>query len=366
MNFKEHLEVEPQKYWQPPKGNTYAQQVLANPEKFPQYTFTPKMDGEWNKLMWDGEHMYMLARARNVQGVFTDRWEKFPHIIEELKDLPAYTILLGEVAFDDITKTSKDVGSVMRSLVPRALDIQKKTPLHFYVFDCLMWDGKDLSNLSYQDRFHKNAELFYYMQGKEVAAMAQGYVHILYPKNMDELVPYLEDYFARGGEGVVLIDRNSKYAFGSRPVRDSVKIKKQLDEFEALVLSTLEPTKEYTGKEIETWKFWMERGESLSDGTFKWYQAERNCFTDYQHNPHIFIPVTKPYYYGWKNALHCDYDGRIFDVASGLNDADRAWLATEEAQELIKAGKLYAVCGAMELTKDSVRHPYLVRLRNDM
>jgi ATP-dependent DNA ligase len=323
------------KYWAPPKGNPIVSQILANPEKFSHYTFTPKMDGEWNKLMWDGEHMYMLARARNVQGVFTDRWEKFPHIIEELKDLPKNTILLGEMAFEDITKTCKDVGSIMRSLVPLALSKQKedKNKLHFYIFDCLMWDGEELSDSSYQRRFIDNRYTTYYFDFVKHCK----YVHLLKPQPMTELLSYLEDYFARGGEGVVLIDRETKYIFGSRPVRASVKIKKQLDEFEAKVIRTLEPNQKYEGTEIENWKY-------FKDGA----------------------AVTKPYFNGWKNGLVCEYEGRTFSVTSGLNDEDRAWLATDAAQESISAGKLYAVCGAMELTPDSVRHPYLSRMRDDM
>jgi ATP-dependent DNA ligase len=334
MNFNDFLELEPMKYWSPPKGNDYDKEILREPEKFSHYTFTPKMDGEWNKLMWDGTHMYMLARNRNVNGIFLDRWEKFPHIIKNLIDLPPYTILLGEIAYDDITKTSKDVGSIMRSLVPRALKIQEQTPLHFFVFDCLMWKGEDLSGLSYLDRYIKNDELFEYFKNKNVDT---AYAHLLVPQSMSTLVEYLTDYFKQGGEGVVLIDKNSKYSFGSRPVRASVKIKKTTGEFEAQVLSTLEPNKIYEGKELDSWQYFKD-GEA----------------------------VTKPYFYGWKNAIRCLYDGRTFDVASGLSDADREWLATEEAQQLIQAGKLYAVVSAMELTKDSVRHPYLVRLRTDM
>lgn len=332
MDFKQQLIADPQKYWQPPKGNPLVSMILANPEKYTHYTFTPKMDGEWNKMMWDGEHMYMLARAVNVQGIFTDRWEKFPHIIEELKALPPYTILLGEIAYDDITKTSKDVGSIMRSLVPRALDLQKKTPLHYYIFDCLMWAGEDLSTKTYQDRYVSNIILFDY-----ITNLKSTYSHILVPRPITMLGEYLETYFAAGGEGVVLIDRNSKYAFGSRPVRVSVKVKKEMDEFEAKVITTLEPSRVYDGKELDTWQYF--------DGN---------------------TPVTKPYFYGWKIGLQCEYLGRVFSVTSGLTDADRQWLATTEAQELIKAGKLYAACGAMELTKDSVRHPYLVRIRTDM
>ena len=35
------------------------------------------------------------------------------------------------------------------------------------------------------------------------------------------------------------------------------------------------------------------------------------------------------------------------DVASGLTDDDRAWLATEDAAKMIEAGELYAVVKCM-------------------
>ena len=54
MNFNEMLTVAPMKYWAIPKGNDYDKQIIRNPENFQNYTFTPKMDGEWNKLMFDG------------------------------------------------------------------------------------------------------------------------------------------------------------------------------------------------------------------------------------------------------------------------------------------------------------------------
>ena len=330
MTIKQHLEAEPMKYWAPPKTSTIIKDILAAPEKFSQYTFTPKFDGEWNKMLWDGEHVYMLARNRNVQGEFTDRWEKFPHIIEEVKKLPINTILLGELAFPDITKTSKDVGSIMRSLPARALKLQETNPLHYYIFDCLMWAGEDISQKTYKERFVDN-----HLMAMELAECS--FIHLLEPKPMSQLVDYLSYYFKNGGEGVVLMDMNSKYAFGSRPSKVSIKIKKQLEDFEALVIGTLDPTYQYEGKELDSW-------QQFIDG----------------------VAVTKPYYYGWKNAIRCTYQGREFSVASGLNDADREWLATDEAQELIKNGKLYAVVSAMEFTKDSVRHPYLVRLRNDI
>ena len=62
-----------------------------------------------------------------------------------------------------------------------------------------------------------------------------------------------------------------------------------------------------------------------------------------------------------------EYNGTTCDVTSGLTDADREWLATKEAAEMIVNGELYAVVKAMQ-TNDlgRLRHPYIVRLRNDL
>ena len=60
-------------------------------------------------------------------------------------------------------------------------------------------------------------------------------------------------------------------------------------------------------------------------------------------------------------------DGTTCEVTSGLTDADREWLATQEAAESIAQGDLYAVIQAMQInTLGRLRHPALVRLRNDM
>lgn len=350
------------KYWAIPKGNDYDKQIIRNPENFQNYTFTPKMDGEWNKLMFDGTTFWMLSRTLNVQGEYTDRAAKVPHILEELKHLPPYTVLLGELAYADITKTSKDVGSIMRSLVPKALDKQKdeKNKLHFYVFDCLMWAGEDVSQRPYEQRFVNHAAL------KQFFDFELEYSDRLSPQPITVLPDFLKEYFKRGGEGVVLMDRNAPYAFGKRPARSSVKIKKQLADFEALIIDTLEPNMEYEGKELETWQYWLERVDLMNGGPYGWEPIVGNYYHNSTIAPHHYMAVTKPYYNGWKNGLRCTYEGREFSVTSGLNDEDRAWLATSEARAAIDAGKLYAVCSAMELTPDSVRHPYLVRLRDDV
>jgi hypothetical protein len=118
---------------------------------------------------------------------------------------------------------------------------------------------------------------------------------------------------------------------------------------ELLVVGTLEPTKYYEGDCPDTWQYW--------------YQDMPNANSQAGD-----FPVTKPYFYGWKNGVTVELEsGVTCDVTSGLTDADREWLATDEAQLMILNGELYAVIKAMsENDKGRLRHPYVVRLRNDL
>ena len=114
---------------------------------------------------------------------------------------------------------------------------------------------------------------------------------------------------------------------------------------ELKVVGTIEPNKLYEGDCPETWDY-------------KVYDTQTNteCL------------VTKPYYYGWKNGITVELpDGTTTDVASGLTDDDREWLASEAAAKMIEAGELYAVIKAMSVSEyGRLRHGFLVRLRNDM
>ena len=77
-----------------------------------------------------------------------------------------------------------------------------------------------------------------------------------------------------------------------------------------------------------------------------------------------FVPITKPYYYGWKSAIEVDYKGKIIKVASGLSDEDKAWLATDAAKEEIQSGTLHAMITGMAMTKDSIRHPVFLDFKH--
>ena len=129
------------------------------------------------------------------------------------------------------------------------------------------------------------------------------------------------------------------------------------------VVSTIEPNKLYDGMMRESWEYW-ER-EYLDGSTSK--ETRMTAVTNIDDHTKQVYPVTKPYYMGWKNGVNVDFNGVIVSVTSGLTDEDREWLATEQAAQMIANGELFAEIKAMSVnSQNSLRHPCLVRLRNDM
>jgi hypothetical protein len=106
----------------------------------------------------------------------------------------------------------------------------------------------------------------------------------------------LQEILARGDEGIVITREDGKYEPGKRPSKTTLKIKKELkqtiDCFFTGVGSA--PTKDYTGKEIETWQYW----ENLRTGE----KIQGECFKDYQEGAAI-TPITKSYFHGWCGSL---------------------------------------------------------------
>jgi ATP-dependent DNA ligase len=229
-----------------------------------------------------------------------------PHLNSFFEDLPAGTCLLGELYFPS-KPGSRNVTTIMGCLKEKAIERQNKgEKLHFYVFDCLAWDGKSWLNETAKSRF------------TWVSAFAPiGYVSFAQYCSGRDLWAMLQEILARGDEGIVITREDGKYEPGKRPSKTTLKIKKELkqtiDCFFTGVGSV--PTKDYTGKEIETWQYW----ENLRTGE----KIQGECFKDYQEGAAI-TPVTKSYFHGWCGSLEigvlrhrtgskCKINGVIYD-----------------------------------------------------
>ena len=326
--------MEPMRYYNnEDASNQKRKDMIENKDK--QYIATKKNDGDWAMLIHysKGNNLIRSRSISKVTGVYGDYTAKVPHIVEEMDAYwPDNTVVLAELCWDQDGTNANTVGTILRCLPAKAVERQKENKLKAVIFDLLMVDGKDLTGLGY------------YFRLEEVLLFPRGQ-HI-YPTDVytDDFAEAADRIIAGGGEGVVIQRCDYPYSPGSRTAWKTLKLKQQLPEMELKVVDVLEPNKYYEGDCYETWPY-----------------------VEFDPEGGVIL-LTKPYYYGWKNGITVELpDGIRCDVASGLTDDDRAWLATEDAAKMVVAGELYAVVKAMSFNdKGRLRHPSLVRLRNDM
>ena len=317
-----------------------------------EYIATCKYDGEWTMFIkWEGQ---ILIRSRSISkktGVYGDKTQHLPHLVEEMQCWPDNTVLLGEICWGDFGTVSTDVGTILRCLPAKAIERQKERKLVVKVFDCLALDGEIFTNTSYINRY----------------ATAHNFISPYILRNnyftMTMICPsdktpaeFADEIISQGGEGVVIQRKDYIYEPGKRTAWKTLKLKQRLPQMELKVVGRLSPKQYYEGDCPETWPYYV-----MVDSTYD--DEEGNTYYTSEK-----VLVTKPYFYGWMNGIVVELpDGTTCEVTSGLTDADREWLATMEAAEMIAQGELYAVVQAMQInTLGRLRHPALVRLRNDM
>lgn len=355
-NFEKFYTMTPMKYYQPlDYNNQKAKDMIA--DKDHNYIATKKNDGEWCRIIRDAEGN-VKAQSRTISkvtGEYGDKTELIPHIVAEMCTYPCETVFIGELCFIDTTKTSKDVGAILRCKPDKAIARQKDVKLVYKVFDCLAYGGKDLSDKPYRERFYAALEAIgdcgHYITCTDFC------LHGDYEE-------FLQNILSDGGEGIVIHKMDSKYKPGARTAWDTLKVKKITEELELPIVDFIEPNKSYMGEDALSWDYW--------EG---YYSNEPNKKYRINHAPGLedkeltmqWEPVTKPYWNGWKNGVIVNNQGTLVRVTSGLTDEDREWLATKEAKKLLDEGSLVATVSAMEVDKDSgsLRHPRLIRIRTE-
>lgn len=258
-------------------------------------------------------------RISKKTGFYVENTDSLPHIREI--DAPALggTILDGEMFIDGLP--FKEVSSTLNCLWDKAVERQiEKGFITFHAFDILFYRGIDLRKFPLHRRkffLHVVIEELNHPYIKEVEYHQCGrksnfgdtydemmkavgefnidqYVQELeedrdtYPalwncyKKELNLTPkaYYELVVSTGGEGVMVKPQDGKY-YHKRGWEYS-KIKKFLTR-ELIVLGFDEPTKEYTGKEVRKWAYWIEK--STGRRVIGNFYGDKN-----------YEPVTKFYY----------------------------------------------------------------------
>ena len=344
-NFKE---MEAMKYYSHPKSYKGDPKEEAKKRIFSEeWLGARKMDGAFAKFIKDEDgNMMLLSRSRNVNGEFPNKIDHVPHLFDFFNSLPNGTCLLGEIYFPS-HEGSNEVTKIMGCITDKAIERQKNDPLHYYIFDILAFDNVSFMPFRAEDRFnyineiknkynYKNIEFANYYKGLELWNMIQ-------------------ETLASGGEGGVIIHKDSKYQPGKRSTKVSLKIKKELqDTIDCFFTGRISsPARDYTGKDIENWKYW----ENIRTGKL----INAPMFNEY-YKGESYEPVTKSYYMGMAGSLEIGVyqNNKIKPIGylSGLS---------EEIKMNYDKYKMRVIeVTAMQLTDDKMlRHPKFVRFRDD-
>jgi ATP-dependent DNA ligase len=303
-------------------------------------------------IKWEGQ---ILIRSRSISkktGAYGDKTAHLPHLVEEMELWPDNTVILGEVCWGEFGTVSTDVGTILRCLPAKAVDRQKERKLVVKVFDALAMYGESFLNATYEERYAVAHNLI-----SLTNVNGNGYFTMTNICPSDKTpAEFADEIISQGGEGVVIQRKDYIYEPGKRTAWKTLKLKQRLPQMELPVVGRLSPKQYYEGDCPETWPYYV-----MVDSTYD--DEEGNTYYTSEK-----VLVTKPYFYGWMNGIVVQLeDGTTCEVTSGLTDADREWLATKEAAEMIAQGELYAVIQAMQVnTLGRLRHPALVRLRNDI
>lgn len=344
-----------------------------------QYFAEEKLDGAWYQFTkGTGGEKYLFGRTiSKVTGLMTEKGGNVPHILSAFDCLPNGTALIGEIYYPGCT--AKDTVTIMGCLPLEAIKRQEQTtgrgPIHYYVHDIIFYDGVNLMGTGAWDRYRILKAIW----------EKHGLREFDYLRLAEVVEQDIEDEVSRilnsGGEGMVLKKRDAIYYPGKRPAWTAIKFK-QMDDIDLVCTRTIPATRNYTGKDIDTWQYW-EVGYPVWHGSWDGWDW-REVVTGSYYNKYIekninilpknssekrYDPVTKPYALGWHTAIGIgayNDKGELIElgtVSSGLTDEDRAAMGRDPSAFVGKVVSLH--CMLKDNKEKTLRHPVFKSWRED-
>jgi ATP-dependent DNA ligase len=317
------------------------------------------MDGAYYRFIKDMDgKMHLQGRSKSVSGEYLCKLDHVPHLLPYFESLPNGTCLLGEIYFPQ-NEGSSNVTTIMGCLAPKAIERQTKGPkLHYYIFDVWAYNGKSLMNTKIEDRVRLLDDLYndWADDANHERHSAIGYIEFASYWDGEDLWKTLQKTLEIGGEGIVMTKKGTIPSPGKRTARKTLKVKKEISENIDCFFTGrgTPPTRLYSGKEIESWKYWqnMRTGDKI----------EGLMYEDYK-NGVALEPITKPYFHGWAGSLEIGVlrDGQVYPIGllSGLTDEIKADPGAQ-------AMKCIEVTAMEILPTGGIRHGKLERFRPDL
>lgn len=356
--YPEAKMIDAMKVWKLPVGK---ESMLSEMCQNGQYFLEEKVDGAWYQYEKTDNYAYLFGRRESkVTGALTEKSTNIPHIMDALSCLPHNTILIGEIYVPG--GTSKNVTSIMGCLPELAIKRQENNPIHYYVHDIIFYDGVNLMGEGAESRYDILASIWKKHELDEYDFLR------LAIKVEEDLEGEISRILKSGGEGAVLKKKDYPYTPGKRPAWSTIKIK-QMDSVDLVCMGFCPPTKEYTGKEIESWIYWEHlMGETPEKK--QWFLLDIGYwYNEYLNDKDSMRPVTKYYYYGWPSAIKIgayDNNGTLVElgtVSSGLTDEDKQGMFERPNDYLNKVVSLD--CMSIDKKEHTLRHPALRAWRED-
>lgn len=347
--------IQAMKIWKLPDGKENMFPSICNSGE---YFAELKKDGYWYQYEKTEHYDYLFSRnVSKTTGILTEKLANVPHIKKAFAELPTGTILIGEIYYPG--KTSKDVTKIMGCLSDEAIARQQTSGLiHFYLHDVIKYNGVDLQNEGAWVRYQILTKIWNKFN-------LQQYSYLELAKSVeDDIQEFTAAALDAGEEGVVLKKRDAVYAPDKRPAWSSVKIKK-MDFLDCICIGFEDATKEYTGKELNTWEYWEE--VMFDNGPLfhgRYLNDQGMCMIK---TP--MIPVTKGYFYGWKTSIRLgayDDNGKIVEigtVSSGLTDELKADFAEHPEKYLNRVVAIQ--CMQKNKEDHTLRHAFFKGFRDD-
>ena len=358
INF---FELEAEKYFAPPsswsqeKKEEWARTRIFSGEWYG----AQKRDGAFFMFLKDEDgNMFLRPRTRNVKKEFVNKIDWVPHLHSFFEELPNGTCFLGEIYLPS-NEQAKTTTSIMNCLVDKGIKRQEKEPLVYYIFDVLADRGESYLNMKAIDRF-LTLEDYSKKYKDEQIEWAKYY-------RGKELWNNIQNLLADGYEGVVITRGDSHYLPGKRTNKDTLKIKKELqDTIDCVVIGANSPTKIYDGKEVESWDYWFDEAHNQKITASEYLnEYKRTVYDDYVDGAPLY-PVTKNWFNGWAGSLKLGlYNGHDYVHIGNLSGI------TEEVKANWKdyIGTVAEIM-AMEIMDNAqggkgIRHPKLKQFRTD-
>ena len=352
--------LESEKYWSFPKSfKGDPKEETRNMIFSGNYIGARKMDGAYYRFIKDMDgNMRLQGRSKSVSGEYLDKLDHVPHLMPYFERLPNGTCLLGEIYFPK-NEGSSNVTTIMGCLTPKAIERQEKgEKLHYYIFDVWAYGGESYMNTKMEGRVARIDEMYneWADDANHERHSAIGYIEFAYYYEGNDLWKNLQNILAEGGEGIVMTKKGTVPQPGKRPARKTLKVKKELAENIDCFFTGrgTPPTRVYTGKEIETWKYWQNMRTGI--------KMEGQFYEDYK-NGVALEPITKPYFHGWAGSLEIGVlkNGEVFPIGflSGLTDEVKS---DPGAQKM----KCIEVTAMEILPTGGIRHAKLERFRPDL